>query len=182
MRVYLPATMRTVASFLTEGELGPAPLTCFAVTPGMREWYTEGDAEELEYAAMTLAAQASLRLLAADPASPRRRVVVAADVEDAHVTPLTHLDRAAVRVETPVARRQVASVHVDDAAAEDDVLRAAAAVLAADLGDDAAQLAVDDAQGHELAWFAVQELPGLLANTGVDLGVEGGAPGAPPPT
>ncbi len=182
MRIYLPATMRTVASFVAEGEVGPAPLTCFAVTPGMREWYTEGDAEELEYVAMTLAAQASLRLLAADPTAPRRRAVVAADVPDTLVTPLTHLDRAAVRVEAPVARRQVASVHVDDAAAEGDVVRAADAVLAADLGDDAAQLSVDDVQGHELAWFAVQELTGLLADTAAELGADGGAPGAPPPT
>ena len=52
----------------------------FAVTPALREAYASGDAEELEYAAMTEAARASLRLLAADPAAPPRRVVLAAEM------------------------------------------------------------------------------------------------------
>jgi len=43
------------------------------VTPTLREWYAEGDAEELEYAALMAAARASLRLLAhASDAPPRR--------------------------------------------------------------------------------------------------------------
>ncbi len=33
---------------------------------------------------------------------------------------------------------------------------------AADLGDEDAELAVGDAQDHDLAWYAVQELPFLL--------------------
>ena len=40
-------------------------MTAYAVTPALREWYAEGDAEELEYAALQEAARASL------PFSPR---------------------------------------------------------------------------------------------------------------
>ena len=39
---------------------------------------------------------------------------------------------------------------------------AAAAILRADLGDEAAQDAVDDAEGNELSWYATQELSALL--------------------
>jgi hypothetical protein len=58
--------------------------------------------------------------------------------------------------------RQVASVHVDDQSAEPAVRLAAAAIDAADLGDDTAQDRVDDAEGFELAWYAAQELPALI--------------------
>src|SRR3974390_1931993 len=82
MRVYLPATLPGLADLLRRAEIGPAPLRAFAVTPTLRESYASGDLEELEYVAMTQAARASLRLLAADPGAPRRRVVLAADVPD----------------------------------------------------------------------------------------------------
>ena len=36
------------------------------------------------------------------------------------------------------------------------------AVDAADLGDEDAELTVGDAQDHDLAWYATQELPFLL--------------------
>ena len=61
-----------------------------------------------------------------------------------------------------VAIRQVAAVHVDDPEAEQAVARAASAVVAADLGDPAAQEAVDDAEGFELGWYASQEIVALL--------------------
>ncbi|MFD0821913.1 DUF6912 family protein, partial [Micromonospora zhanjiangensis] len=51
-----------------------------AVTPALREWYAEGDEEELEYVAFTRAAQDALRLLRDDAGAPRRRVVVSADL------------------------------------------------------------------------------------------------------
>ena len=38
----------------------------------------------------------------------------------------------------------------------------AAAVDAADLGDPDAEFAVGEAEGHELAWYGVQELPFVL--------------------
>ena len=58
MRVYLPATTTGLRKLLDTGELGPAPLTAFAVTPGLREWYLDDELEQLEYAAMSEAARA----------------------------------------------------------------------------------------------------------------------------
>ena len=46
--------------------------------------------------------------------------------------------------------------------AEADVTAAAAALGAADAGDDDAQFVVDGAEDHELLWFATQEVPGLV--------------------
>ena len=77
MRVYLPVTTPALAELVATGVLGPAPLTAFAVTPALREWYRDEDPEALEYAATTEAARGSLRLLDADPSAARRRVVIA---------------------------------------------------------------------------------------------------------
>src|SRR5438477_11522990 len=79
VRVYVPATLTDVASVRDTGEFTPTR-ALHAVTPTLREWYAEGDEEELEYVAFTRAAQGALRLLRHDPKAPRRRVVVSADV------------------------------------------------------------------------------------------------------
>jgi len=147
---------------LDTGEFGPPPLTAYAVTPSLREWYAEGDIEELEYAAMLAAARASLRLLASDPAVPTRRVVIAADVDDGVVQPVPDLERAALFVTQPVAMADVVSGHVDDVAVTDVVAAAVAAVRQADIGDEDAAFAVDEAQAHELQWYATQELSDLV--------------------
>jgi Family of unknown function (DUF6912) len=52
MRVYLPMTLAELGSALVAGQVGPAPVVGFAVTPALREWYASGDLEELEYMAM----------------------------------------------------------------------------------------------------------------------------------
>jgi hypothetical protein len=145
------------------GQLGPAPLTAFAVTAAVREWYVDDDIEELEYAATLAAARASLRLLDLDPAAARRRVVVAADVPEQAVQVRDDLDRGVVRIEAPIPLPAIASLHVDTADAEQTVAAAAAVVVEADLGDPAAGEAVDDADGFELAWYATQEIGDLLA-------------------
>lgn len=168
MRVYLPTTLPGLESVLAAGEVGPAPLLGFAVTPTLREWYVEGDIEELEYAAMSAAARASLRLLAAQPSAPARRVVLAADVDDAAVAQQPDRerdhdhDRAAVAVAAPVPWRLVASVQADDTDAQGDVRTALASVAAADAGDEDAQFLVDGVQDHELLWYATQEAADLL--------------------
>ena len=162
MRVYLPATTSILRRLVDRGEIGPAPLTAFAVTPGLREWYVDDDAEELEYAATLEASRASLRLLAVDPSANPRRVVVAADVDDKLVTLRDDLDRGVVRIAEPVSLGQVASAHVDDRSAETAVHAAADAIDAADLGDAAAQDRVDDAEGFELGWYAAQEIVALV--------------------
>jgi hypothetical protein len=163
MRVYLPATTTMLQSLLDTGAAGPAPLTAFATTPALREWYLDDDPESLEYAAMVEAARGSLRLLDSDPDAARRRVVLAADVPDASVTVRDDLDRGVVQLDEPVPLAAVASVHVDDADAEATVEHAAEAVIAADLGDPGAQEKVDDAEGYELSWYANQEIAALLA-------------------
>ncbi|HEX9040360.1 MAG TPA: hypothetical protein VF838_04950 [Trebonia sp.] len=159
MRVYLPCTLPGLADILVKGEIGPPPLRAFAVTPALREGYASGDDEELEYVAMLAAARRSLRLLDSDQAAPRRRVVLAADVPDREVSWEAYDDDAAavlVRAAVPVAA--VASGHVDELAAVPDVTAAAAAVIAADAGDDDASFTVGSAEAHELAWYATQEL------------------------
>lgn len=163
MRVYLPATSSVLRRLVQAGALEPAPLTAFAITPALREWFVDDDVDELEYAAMLEAARASLRLLDADADAARRRVVVAADVPDADVKVRDDLDRGVVHIAAPVPLAAIASVHMDDTEAEETVAAAAEAVIAADLGDPASQERVDDAEGFELAWYANQEVRDLLA-------------------
>ena len=167
MRVYLPATTNVLRTLVDEGRL-TGPLTAFAVTPGLREFYALSDAgadeEELEYAALLAAARASLRLVDVDPSAARRRVVLAAEVPDSAVAEIEDpdADRGAVRITGDVALAEVASAHVDGTEAEDDVRAAVNVVLEADLGSEDAQFVVDQAEGHELAWYATQEIGTLL--------------------
>lgn len=165
MRVYLPATLTTLADVLGEGEVGPPPLRAFAVTPAMRESYAQGDPEELEYIAMMHAARASLRLLQADPGAPRRRVVLAADVPEEQAEHKVGFEETAlVMISAPVPLTRVAAGHIDDLVAVADIGAAAAALPSADSGDDDAQFLVDGAEGHELLWYATQELPFVAGN------------------
>ncbi|MFC4531634.1 DUF6912 family protein [Sphaerisporangium dianthi] len=168
MRVYLPCTLPSLARVVSAGEVGPAPLTGYAVTPALVEWYASGDTEELEYVALTDAAKASLRMLAADRADgvdvAARRVVVAAEVPDDLVIAGLDIDeRSRVRIPAEVRMKQIASVHVDDPQAVPDIEAAVAAVFSADAGDDDARFVVDGAEAHELLWYATQEIPDVLA-------------------
>jgi len=161
MRVYLPTTLSGLASAYADGGFRP-PLDGHAVTGAVREWYVAGDLEELEYAALTEAAEASLRNLAGRR-GPHRRVVVAADVPDAEVT--VRLDdrfRSAVTVDSAVPLAHVASVHVDEPDAEAVVAAAAAALPAADAGDDDARFALDEAEATELLWYDVTEIADVI--------------------
>jgi hypothetical protein len=172
MRVYLASTMPALEAALRAGRIGPAPLAGFAVTPALREWYASGDLEELEYAALTVAARASLRLLAAEQAgqterageqAPPRRVALAVEVPDAQVSPVHDPGNpAAVLVSAAVPIARLASAHIDDPEAAPDVRAAIGALPAADLGDHDAKFIVDGAEGNELLWYAVQELPYLF--------------------
>ena len=172
MRVYLPSTLPALARALTSGEIGPVQVRAYAVTPALREWYAEGELEELEYAALTAAARASLRLIADAGAAaevPPRRVVLAAEMPDDVVTKQpgdavldAGADRAMVWLTAPLPMAKVVSGHVDDLVAAGDVLTAVAALPGADAGDEDAQFNVGAAEGHELMWYAAQELPHLL--------------------
>lgn len=132
-RVYLPATLPALARLQAEGEL--AVPQGYAATP-------DPDDEELAYAAYRLAADASVRLLRADPGAPPRRVVVSADV------PASPAGGGVVRLSGPVPRSAVVAIHVDGAAAQAEVAAAVAG------GDET----VDD----ELEWYDASELAHLL--------------------
>ncbi len=162
MRVFVPATLPALAAALRAGQLGPGPLAGFAVTPALREAYASGDEEELQYAALTEAARASLRMLAGDPAAPSRRVVLAAEIQPEQVSwDARDGEPARVVIGEPIPVKRLASAHVDDSQAGADVRSAAEALPAADAGDEDARFTVDGAEGHELGWYATQELPYL---------------------
>lgn len=157
--MFVPATLPLLRRW-SAGSLRVDAATGFAVTPALREWYAAGDTEELEDVALTDAARASLRLLAADPLAARRRVVVA--VEVAGASPDATIGRAGVRLRGPVTSEAVAAVYVDDAGAESAVRAAVDGLDAADAGDPDSAFTVEEAEGHELLWFAVQEITDLI--------------------
>ena len=162
MRVYVPATLAMLQHLVAERSLRARNGTAFAVTPTLREAYAEGDDDELADVALRDAALASLRLLAGEGISdlPPRRAVVVAEVEG--VTARPDLDDAVVRLSEPIGYDDVIAVYVDNADAEPAVVPAIEAVDAADLGDEDSEFIVGDAQDHDLAWYAPQELPFLL--------------------
>jgi hypothetical protein len=161
MRVYVPSTLPLLRDVLDSGLVGPAPIRAMAVTPAIREWYLDDDIEPLEYAALTEAARASLRLLDQTNA-PARRVVLACEVADSWVSPSGDGGRGDVTVTAEIKLDQIEAAHVDTLDATTDVVDALAALSAADAGDDDAQFIVDSVEDHELAWYARQEIPDLL--------------------
>jgi hypothetical protein len=78
------------------------------------------------------------------------------------VTARPDLDDAVVRLAGPVGIADVIAAYVDNASAESAVIAAVEVIDDADLGDEDAELTVGDAQDHDLAWYAAQELPFLL--------------------
>ncbi|MGH3597697.1 MAG: DUF6912 family protein [Mycobacterium sp.] len=168
MQIYIPVTLAMLAQLIAEGSVSPVNGTAFAVTPRLREAYAEGDDDELGEVALRDAALASLRLLAATAEAserwgaqlPPRRAVLVADVGDVTLRP--DLDDAVVRIGAPVPIDDVVAAFVDNADAQAHVTAAIAVVDAADLGDEDAELSIGDAQDHDLAWYAPQELPFLL--------------------
>lgn len=166
MRVYIPATLAMLQQFVADRLIHARSGTAFAVTPALREAYSEGDEDELSEVALRDAALASLRLLSGEQttpdvdALPPRRAVLVAEVDGATARP--DLDDAVVRLAGPVAIDDIIAAYVDNADAEAAVLTAVEVIDEADLGDEDAELAVGDAQDHDLAWYAPSELPFLL--------------------
>src|SRR6202165_3175612 len=165
MRVYIPATLAMVEKLVVDGSVSAVTGTAFAVTPTLRESYAHGDDDELAEVALREAALASVRLLAGEPDIrksdlPPRRVVLVAEVDGASLRP--DLDDAVVRLAGPVGIDDMIAAYIDTAAAESAVVAAVEAIDAADLGDEDAELIVGDAQDHDLAWYAPQELAFLL--------------------
>jgi hypothetical protein len=160
IRIYLPATLPDLAELRDRGQLPEERHgVAHAVTPSLREWYAEGDEEELEYVAFTHAAQAALRLLRRTPDAPRRRVVISADVPRASLGQAEReLGSSEIPLAGPVPLGAVAAIHVDDAGAEPEVEAAVKVVEEAVAGDPDAQFTVDATEDHELAWYDVSEL------------------------
>ena len=167
MRIYVPSTIPLLDAACRAGEIGPAPLTAYAVTPALREWYAGGDDEELEYAAMAQAARASVGLIAADPDAARRRVVIACEVGAVPPADGTvELGDARLEMHVVIPWTKVAAVHVDAVAAAGVVGKAADTWDAAQNGDEDAVFALDSCEGEDLLWYATQEIPDLLAAEG----------------
>ncbi len=161
MRIYVPSTTSELTA-LRDDELLPGPRAATALTTELREWYVDDDTELLEYAALLEAARLSVRMLDADPGAARRRVVIAAEVPDSAVEPDPRSGRGSVRLVGALRLADVVSLHVDGPDAEPAVAAATAVVIEADLGSEDAQFVVDEAEAHELGWYATQELGPLL--------------------
>jgi hypothetical protein len=166
MRVYLPGTVPLLELLKRDGAVSVPE--GYAVTGALRAWYAEGDEEELEYAAMTLAARASLRRLAAlaDLSDAHAlRVVLAVDVPDPRVgaAEAEQEDPGAVTVAGDVRLADVASLHLDEDGARGAV-RAALAGAAADAaeGDPEALRTLEAVEEFDLLWYAAQELGDLV--------------------
>jgi hypothetical protein len=167
IRIYVPATLSMLGPLRERGDIKPPAsspmLVAHMVTPLLREWYAEGDEDELEYVAFTRAAQSALQLLRADPHAARRRVVVSADVPaNAVITGESDLGSSLVRLAEPLPFGAIAAIHIDGVSAEPDITEAAAVVEEALAGDPDAQFTVDSAEDHELEWFDVTEVDLLL--------------------
>jgi len=153
VRVYVPTTSTGLRALVTSGRVGEPPLRAHAVTESLRSADPDGGEEEWEYAALTAAAQDSVRLLRDDD-EPRRAVLVA---EVRSVAPRSapaagSEDLTAVDVTSDLALADVVACHVDSDDATGDV-RAARAGHAA----------VERCLRHELGWFATQEIAHLVA-------------------
>ncbi|WP_299034480.1 DUF6912 family protein [uncultured Pseudokineococcus sp.] len=166
MRVYVPATLPLLAAWLDAGS-ATAP-RARAVTPAVREWYSGGDEEELEFSALLDAATDSLALLAEDGTAPRRRLVLAADVPDGDVRalggPLDDEPPTAVELARPLPLSAVVSAHCDEPDAQEAVRAAAQALPAARAGDEDAAFVVDGAEDGDLLWYDARELGALLGD------------------
>ncbi|QQO78302.1 hypothetical protein [Actinomyces sp. HMT897] len=152
MRVYLPAT----AADLTAPALSPR--TAHAATAALAAALPEEDQEGLEVSASLCAADSSLVRLSRPEADglADRRVVIAADVVPEHVRELAPDEDVlpgTVQVTAPVPWDDVASLLVDEAAAEADV-------RAARGGDEAA---FERAAEADLLWYDVCEREHLAA-------------------
>ena len=133
-RVYLPASLDSLAGYVADGGIGPAPVHAHAVTGWLRASWPEAGEEEWEYAALMAAADDAAVALTDE--ETQRRVVLVAEVdavtEDEESTEVT--------VDSAISMRLVQALHVDTT----DI-----------------DLSMPETLG-DLGWFGVQEIPDLL--------------------
>ncbi len=107
-RAYLPAVVADVRAIVESGRLPVAGRIVHAVSPALETATPRADLEEREHRAFLDAAEAAVTL-----AGGARRVVLAIDVPEAEIR-WTGVGSEG-RLQGEVARRQVVSLHVDDA-------------------------------------------------------------------
>lgn len=165
MRVYLPATFNMLVELKETNEIFARSGWGFASTSALKEFYTEGDEEEIAYSAFLEASMASLRLLAIgdEPHFPKRRVVISADIDDSVLTPMPDMGDPVVKLDPArVALEDIVCFHVDVEESEAATAKAMEVIDTADLGDEDAELAVGDALDNFMAYYDVSELPFLV--------------------
>lgn len=165
VRVFLPATFAMLTELEETGQLAARSGWGFTVTPALREFYTEGDEEEIEYSAFLEASMASPRLLAIgdEEKFPHRRVVISVDVDDSVVTPKPDMGEPVVALNpATITKDNLQAIHVDIEESEAATAKAIAAIDNADLGDEDAELAVGDALDNFMAFYDPTELPILV--------------------
>lgn len=158
VRVYVPSSTGRLRDLLISGGLGPVPVLGHALTDEVRGALPDLGEEELEYAALTEAAQDSIGLLTEED-RPQRVVVVA---EATTAKPVGDPESSLVEVDEAIPLTRVVAFHLDSLDAADDVAAARDAWGAAEAGDVEAQAVVDRCREHELGWFATQEIGDLV--------------------
>jgi hypothetical protein len=159
VRVYLGTTPRRAASLASDHLLPVTSWAVFAATPGLAALDPTGDQEEWEAFAADLAAESSLTLLAEnrEAVEPARRVVVAADLDEADVKAVDVEEAGRVSIQQVIRLDSVAALMVDDTEGETAVRQALEA-------DD--PTLVEDIP---LSWFDPSELTALVAEWGLEL-------------